>query len=157
MKILIRISILLILLPIYSCTNEGQIDDAVDTDTITDIIPEDEYHIRLIDLDDEHPNKSQMEWMLNNYNEELSVVEKPLTVNHDSLIIKEYFFRTPSKIDLDLIFCNHQDDALIIGEQHFSNTEFNQKYGVNGAVLFVASGPDEYKVNDLLGWFAGEE
>jgi len=141
----------------HSCNNEQETHDAVDSEGNTDIIQEEDYHIKLKDLSDEHPNKSQMEWMLNNYKEELSVVVKPLTVNHDGLILNEYFFRSQSNIELTLIFCNHQDDALIIGERHFSSEEYNQKYGVNGGVLFVVFGADKWKVNDMLSWFAGEE
>ncbi len=115
--------------------------------------------IELNGLSDEHPNKETMEWFLNNYAEEFIESNESWDVLvHQKLIQKGYEFRTKSSnISLILIFCKNQKDALLIAEANFPVVNGVKKAGVNGGVLFVVEGEDEYKVNDVLGWFAGEE
>lgn len=115
--------------------------------------------IRLHTLSDDHPNKKQMETLLNTYDEKFifaKVNEIPL--KQEWLIQKRYDFRTKkSELSLTLIFCKNQQDALDIGEVNFNSTDNHPKYGVNGAVLFVVNGKDERKINDVLSWFSGDE
>lgn len=108
-----------------------------------------------IQLNVEHPNKKQMEWFLNNYEEEfVTHQEHNDSLMGEHLIQEKYYFQTKSSnILLTLIFCNNQQDALTIGVKNYHN----QKYGVNGAVLFVIDGKDNLKVDSMLSWFSGEE
>jgi hypothetical protein len=115
--------------------------------------------IKLFGLSNEHPNKESMEWLLNNY-EEAFIASKDdgETLEHENLIQKKYNFHTElSNTSLILIFCNNQQAALTIAETNFSFNDNNQKYGVNGAVLFVVKGKEKSKVNRVLSWFSGEE
>lgn len=115
--------------------------------------------IRLYGLSNSHPNKKQMVLLLNSYSEEFVFDQADiLALKHENLIEKKYYFHTRiSEVNLILIFCKNQQDALTVGESNFYSTENHLKFGVNGAVLFVASGKDERKINDILSWFAGEE
>lgn len=108
-----------------------------------------------LQLNNEHPNKEQMEWFLNNYEEEfIANKENNDSLMSEHLIQKKYYFQTKSSnVSLTLIFCNNQQDALTIGSTNFNN----QKYGVDGAVLFVVEGNDNLEVNSVLSWFSGEE
>lgn len=112
-----------------------------------------------LDEMDGHPNKEQMEWMLNNYEEEFVILEKDWKpLEQDSLVQERYHFYTKtSNVAVDLFFCSHQNDALTFAESNFPAVDGAPKTGVNGAVLFVVEGDDEYKVNNVLSWFAGEE
>ncbi len=115
--------------------------------------------IQLNGLSDAHPNKEAMEWFLNSYEEEFIESKEDWNVlEHQGLIQKGYNFRTKSSnISVIIIFCKNQQDALIIAEANFPIINGVKKVGVNGGVLFVAEGEDQYKVNAVLGWFAGEE
>jgi hypothetical protein len=108
---------------------------------------------------DDHPNKEDMEWFLNNYKEEFIAADVDWkSLKHEGLIQKGYNFRTKSSnISLIFLFCKEQQDALIIAKANFPIIDGLQKAGVNGGVLFVAQGDDQYNVRDILGWFAGEE
>jgi len=113
----------------------------------------------LIRLDFEHPNRTQMEYFLNNYKE----VIHPIKVDwrkweKEDLIEQRYAFITDeSQTSLYLIFCKTQTDAITVGEANFSlKTDFSS-WSVNGAALFVISSEDKFAVADLLSHFAGEE
>jgi hypothetical protein len=148
MKNSILILILLGLIS-FSCQNESKMPNLID----------EKNNIKLNGLNDEHPNKNQMEWFLNNFQEEfLEDKKKSGTLEGENLIQKGYFFQTKlSDVSLSLFFCKNQQDALRIGESNFSVNNIHQKYGVNGAVLFVVEGKDKLKVNSVLSWFSGEE
>ena len=114
--------------------------------------------IRLDEIDG-HPNQEQMEWLLNNYEEEFIILEKDWKpLEHDSLVQERYHFYTKtSKIAVDLFFCSNQNDALTIADANFPAVDGAQVTGVNGGVLFAVEGDDQDKVNQVLSWFAGEE
>ncbi|PKP21832.1 MAG: hypothetical protein CVU05_05950 [Bacteroidetes bacterium HGW-Bacteroidetes-21] len=133
----------------FSCQNQAK----------TSSSKEEKIKIELNDLNDEHPNKTQMLWLVNNYEEAFIADDNNgKTLEHDDLIQKAYFFHSKmSQVSVILIFCKNQPDALTVGETNFSSNEENQKYGVNGAVLFVVKGKDTEKVNQVLSWFSGEE
>lgn len=106
-----------------------------------------------------HPNQEHMEWFLNNYTEEFVWSgEDWKTLKHENLVQIGYNFRTKeSNVAVTLIFCKNQQDALTIAKANFPVIDGMQIAGVNGGVLFVVQGEDQYKVNSVLGWFAGEE
>lgn len=133
----------------FSCQNQAKKPNSKEEKT----------KILLTGLTDEHPNKKQMQWFLNNYKEEFIEDKADLETNNiDSLIQKEFQFHTKlSDVSLVLIFCKNQQDALAIGESNFSSNNENQKYGVNGAVLFVVKGKEKTELNSVLSWFSGEE
>ncbi len=111
---------------------------------------------------DDHPNKGHMEWFLNHYKEEFIVSDASdtdwKTLEHADLMQKGFSFHTAmSNVSLILIFCKHQDDALIIAGANFPVVDEVQMAGVNGGVLFVAQGDDPDEVTSVLSWFAGEE
>ena len=114
--------------------------------------------IQLKELSDQHPNKGYMEHFLNFYKEEFIETkpdEKPLKLEH--LVQNKFTFQTKeTKVDLILIFCDHQNDAIAICDANFFEQD-GYFCGVNGAVLFVAKGKNEDDVMDILQWFAGEE
>lgn len=143
------IIIILISLISFSCQNQEKKPNS----------KEEKMKIQLTGLNYEHPNKKQMQWFLNNYKEEFMEDTVDLeTMNLNNLIQKEFHFHTKlSNISLVLIFCKNQQDALAIGESNFSFNNENQKYGVNGAVLFVVKGKEKQELNNVLSWFSGEE
>lgn len=111
--------------------------------------------IQLIGLSEKHPDKIRMEHLLNNSEEEFVATEpeKDLLKSED-LIQGKYGFQTKdSAVSILLIFCKDQADALAVSETGFTN----QARGVNGATLFVVTGEDENRVNEVLSYFAGEE
>ena len=136
---------------LFSLSSHAQTDSSTGKDGKT--------KIQLDGLSDTHPNKKHMEWFLNNYEEafiESDVAWKAL--EHQNLIQKGYHFRTKaSNISVILIFCKHQNDALIIAEANYPVVKGGQIAGVNGGVLFVVEGSDQYEVNEVLSWFAVEE
>jgi hypothetical protein len=115
--------------------------------------------IHLVGLSNDHPNKVSMEWFLNNYKEEfIASREVWKTMKNEDLIQKGFEFRTKhSNVKVVLIFCKNQEDAINVGDTNDFFNDSLQKYGVNGAVLFVAIGKDSYEVNDVIQLFAGEE
>jgi hypothetical protein len=115
--------------------------------------------IVLSEVENDHPNKETMEWLLNNYDEEFFEQKSVVgTLENQDLIQNIFHFQTKSKdITLLLIFCNNETDAQIVGNSNFLEPENNKKFGTNGAVLFVVSGNDKYEVNNVLQFFAGEE
>lgn len=141
-----------------SCQNNTDISDKKVEVQLIDAIKSKKPKIQLDGIDD-HPNKEPMEWLLNNYKEEFIASEVEWkTLEHEDLMQKGCNFHTKSSdIYLMLIFCKHQDDALIIADANFPVVDEVQIAGVNGGVLFVVQGDDPYKVNDVLGWFSGEE
>lgn len=143
------IIIILISLISFSCQNQAKKSNSKEEQT----------KIQLTGLNDEHPNKKQMLWFLNNYKEEFIEDKVDLeTMNLKNLIQNEFHFHTKlSNVSLVLIFCNKQQDALAIAESNFSSNNENQKYGVNGAVLFVVKGKEKTELNNVLSWFSGEE
>lgn len=148
MKNSILILILLGLISV-SCQNESKMPNLID----------EKNNIKLNGLNDEHPNKNQMEWFLNNYQEKFIEDKENLgTLEGENLIQKGYNFHSElSDVSLSLFFCKNQQDALKVGASNFSPNNSCQKYGVNGAVLFVVEGKDKLKVNSVLSWFSGEE
>lgn len=71
---------------------------------------------------------------------------------------RQYCFQTEhSNVVLILIFCEQQKDALSVAEANFESDNNAQKWGVNGATLFVVKGKDDFEVNSVLSHFAGEE
>ena len=144
-----KISILFLIgLISSSCQNQANESDRKD----------EEVKVQLIGIDD-HPNKEHMEWFLNNYEEEFITSEVDWKIlEHDSLIQKEYHFHTKlSNVSLTLTFYKNQEDALTVADANFTVYDSIYPCGVNGGVLFMAQGDDQYKVNDVLSWFAGEE
>ncbi|MFO8021796.1 MAG: hypothetical protein R6U65_04955 [Perlabentimonas sp.] len=115
--------------------------------------------IQLNDLSDKHPNKRQVEYFLNNYEEEFLECELDAdSLKNQLLIQKKYCFQTKhSNILLILIFCKNQNDALAVAEANFASKNTAQKWGVNGATLFAVKGKDKFEVNSVLSHFAGEE
>jgi len=102
----------------------------------------------------EHPNTKQFEWMLNNYKETFLTDEEHQYIAGDTLIQYQAYFITENSNDsISLFFCKNQNGALNIAENYYAN----KPYGANGAVLFVINSNDEYRTNDLLSWFSGEE
>ena len=102
----------------------------------------------------EHPNTKQFEWMLNNYKETFLTDVEHQYIAGDTLIqYQAYFYTENSKDTVSLFFCNNQNDALTTAKNYYTN----KPYGLNGAVLFVINSNDEYRINDLLSWFAREE
>ena len=122
----------------------------------TEVIEKTKIHLNEIDG---HPNKEQMEWLLNNYEEEFIILEKDWKpLEHDSLVQERYHFYTKnSNVAVDLFFCSNQKDALTIADANFPAVDGAPFTGVNGAVLFVVKGDDQDKANHILSWFAGEE
>lgn len=115
--------------------------------------------IQLSDLSDEHSNKKQMEYLLNNYKENFLPCESTLdSLKKASLIQNQFCFKTPSSnVILNLIFCAHQNDALEIADANLVDDSTSQKWGVNGSVLIIVQGKEESEVNDVSSHFAGEE
>lgn len=143
--------ILLIVISIlpFSCLNQPQ---SVDKEN-------EKPKIVLHGLDDKHPNKEEMEWFLNNYEEEFIEQEENLgTLSNQNLIQNTFCFKTTlSDVSLVLLFCNNGEDLLTVGNTNFSSRENNQTFATNGAVVFVAKGNDKVKVNDVVSFFAGED
>jgi hypothetical protein len=115
--------------------------------------------IQLNDLSDKHPNKEQMEFLLNSYKEEFQECEIDSdSLKNQYLIQNQYCFRTrKSDVSVLLFFCEHQKDALAFAEANFAINDIDKKWGVNGATLFVVIGKDKIEVNSVLSHFAGEE
>ena len=115
--------------------------------------------ISLKGLKDENPDKNRMESFLNHYKEEFMEQQADkVSLQHQDLIQGIYHFQTKqSGISVVLIFCDSWSDANTVGKTNFSSTENHQKWGTNGGVLFVVKGNDPYAVNDVLGYFSGEE
>lgn len=147
MKFSILIPYLIVLI-FFSCQNQANKHD----------VENEKVKVQLKGIDN-HPNKAHMEWLLNNYEEEFIASEVNLkTLEHDNLIQIGYNFHTKlSNVSLILIFCKNQQDAVTIAYANFPVVEGVQSTGVNGGVLFVVQGNDQNKVDDVLGWFAGEE
>lgn len=134
---------------LLSCQNQANKTNAKD----------EKIKLQLNGLSEEHPNKETMEWLLNNYKEEFIVSKEDWsTIENGNLIQKGYKFHAKlSNVSLILIFCKNQQDALTIGETNGFLNDTLHMCGVNGSVLFVAQGNDQYEVNSVLQWFAGEE
>ncbi len=125
----------LLLLLVYSCGNKTTSSDKK-TFTI------------------DHPNAAQFEWMINNYKEAfITDVEHEYIAGDTLILYQAYFITKNTKDTVSLFFCKNQNDAITLSKNHF----IDLTYGVNGGVLFVVQGQDEYRTNDLLSWFAGEE
>lgn len=132
----------------FNCQNQQNV--AVDID--------ENMTIHLNELSEDHPNKKQMELLLNTYEDEL-IMEKEINedLNLIHLVLNRFEFHTKSKdINLTLMFFNNQQDALKLAEANFVNTG-TEKFGINGATLFVVKGQNEYKLNNAIAWFSGEE
>jgi len=154
-----KIAILLLIgLISFSCQNHTDISDKKDEVQLIDANESKKPKIQLDGIDD-HPNKEPMEWFLNNYKEEFIASDVDWkTLQHEDLVQKGYNFHTKSSnMSLILIFCKHQDDALIIADANSPVVDEVQIAGVNGGVLFVAQGNDRGEAVDVLSWFAGEE
>lgn len=147
MKVLLML--VFISLFFFSCSNQTKSIDKNNVKT----------KIVLDGLENEHPNKEMIEWFLNNYEEEFIEQKEDLgALDNQDLIQNIFCFQTKlSGVSLCLIFCNNGKDAFTVGNTSFSSVENNQKFGTNGAVVFVVKGSDKYKVNGVLEFFAGEE
>ncbi len=110
-------------------------------------------------FDPDHPNSEQFNFFLNNYTEEIIEVEADWSEwKKKELVLDRYAYRTKdSDISILLIFCSHQNDCISICSANFEPPKNNSIWGVNGGVAFVISGEDINVINDLAGYFAGEE
>ncbi|MGB0384529.1 MAG: hypothetical protein ACPGWR_06865 [Ardenticatenaceae bacterium] len=115
--------------------------------------------IQLDELSETHPNKKQMLYFLNNYKEPFVRLEMDQQIaDQDKLIEQQFYFQTKnSKVDLFLLFFEHQQDAITLAQHNAFPENELQDWSVNGAVLFLVQGKDKWEVADVLSWFAGEE
>jgi len=112
--------------------------------------------IQLNLINNDHPNKKQMEYFLSNYSENLLKCDvKWSHWEHQNLIQSRVeFVSLESDINITLVFTNSYADAVKIGQENFDKT--TSKWIVNGATLVIVSG-SESLVSKTLSWFSGEE
>ena len=103
--------------------------------------------IELIGIDD-HPNKEQMEWFLNNYDEPFHRTKSYKEGVHS-------FCTHKGETDVELRFYENQTQAI---ESQDSEPMFdNEDYCFNGAVKITVYSNSIVDRNDILSWFSGEE
>ena len=107
-------------------------------------------------MDKEHPNRSQFEFFLNNYEEAFlpTKIDSTDFINQGSIVGPFCFITEKTDVKVILFFGDHQDHLIDFAD---TNAFTVGNYGVNGGGLFVAEGDDQYDVWGVLGWFAGEE
>jgi hypothetical protein len=113
-----------------------------------------------LSLDLEHPNRESMEYRLNHYPEEISVIEVDWGKwNNEDLVQHRYAFKVgdEGQETLFLVFCKTQADALKVANENFLPKSDTLSWGVTGSVLFVVQGEAREMPSSLLSDLAGEE
>lgn len=113
--------------------------------------------IQLNDMSDQHPNKQDVIFFLNNYTEAFfECNELEYSFKEVSLVEENYQFCMESlEGSVMILFFESQRDALRFADVNAEQTE--KKCTVNGGVLYVVNGTDEEQVSSLLYYFSGEE
>lgn len=102
-----------------------------------------------IKIDLLHPNARNAEAFLNSWDEPFIQEEEPTN---------RFVFRSSvSQTKVALYFFNSWAEADAYGIEHFNPVSNNRMWSLNGAMLFVVSGKDAYRLRDLLSHFAGQE
>lgn len=102
-----------------------------------------------IKIDLLHPNAQNAEAFLNSWDEPFIQEEEETN--------RFVFCSTVSKTNVALYFFNSWAEADAFGNEHFNPVSDNRMWSLNGAMLFVVSGKDAYRLRDLLSHFAGQE
>ena len=100
-------------------------------------------------IDIAHPNSRNAEAFLNSWDEKFIQEEEETN---------RFVFRsTVSQTKVALYFFNSWAEADAFGKENFNPVSDSRMWSHNGAMLFVVSGNDAYRLRDLLSHFAGRE
>ena len=106
-------------------------------------------HIDRIRITSDHPNARNVEAFLNSWSEPF--VQEGIEAN-------PYIFRsTVSRLQVEILFFDSQQEGFEYGNQLFGAFSEHQKWGMNGGFLYSVTGTDEGLVGDLASHFAGKE
>jgi hypothetical protein len=101
----------------------------------------------IIDID--HPNSRNAEAFLNSW-------EEPF-IKEENGANRFVYHSTVSKTQVELRFFDSWAEADAYGTKHYNPVSENRMWSLNGAMLFMVTGDDVFKVSSLIGHFAGRE
>ncbi|OQP68281.1 hypothetical protein [Niastella populi] len=102
-----------------------------------------------IKIDLSHPNARNAEAFLNSWEEPFLAEEN----GNNQLVFRS----TVSQTKVELFFFDSYAAADAYGMKHYNPDTEKRRWSLNGAMLFVISGEDVYKLQSLLSHFAGRE
>jgi len=108
-----------------------------------------------------HHNAKRMEFFLNALNDELKEVSfnwnEMKMADLVSAACKFISNTNQPSLTITVYFCNSYFEATEFAQSnHLSNTS-NERWSINGDLLYLVKTEDEEKLIDILGLFAGEE
>lgn len=112
-----------------------------------------------ININSQHSNAKRAAFFINNVKHELE--EKALdwkSLKFSEFVEDGYRFESKSEnyLAITVLLCDSYFDATKIGMENFTSVP-TARWTVNGDLLFYVESPDSKQIENLLGFFAGEE